>query len=103
MLHYFCFGVEPAKDHPKFWELQTGDAHIVIRTDREDCENQARAMIERAHWKIQKLHTSLVNDESHLSSLPPEAQEALRHSDTYFEVVACPTGTGSDEPENPFS
>ena len=94
MLHYFCFGVKPAQEHPKFWELQAGDAHIVIRADDKYCEDQARAIIERAQWKIQKLLTSLARDEAYLSLLPSEAQEALRRGDHYFEVGVYPTGNG---------
>ena len=103
VIYYFCFGVEPTKEHPEFWRVQAGWAHVFFRRPEGNYEQEARAMVEAMKWTIQTLQIARATDESHLAALPQDIQQALRQKDDYVEFSAYETGGGSDQAGNPFA
>ncbi|MGA3171965.1 MAG: hypothetical protein ABSE62_13240 [Chthoniobacteraceae bacterium] len=102
MIHYFCFGIEPAPDNPKFAEIQAGWAHVHLMGVIERTEEKARSMVESASWLIQSVKIAGSFDESHLPVLPPEIQRRLLDKGVSLEVAVYPRGSGPEEAGDPF-
>ena len=103
MIHYFCYGVEPLPDHPKFYDVQAGCAHVFLRgDDTAAIELVAQSMLTERRWKIQRLHSAHAGDESTLAALPPETQLHIQLHGYCIEFVCYETGGGPEEAGHPF-
>src|SRR5689334_6955409 len=97
-MFYYCFAVEPTPEHPKFYEVQAGWAHVIFRQEPDDAERWARDYFARHHWDVKAVLDARLIPPERYDKIPTEAQEVLRFHRTCVWIDAYETGGGPELP-----